>query len=193
VRLDEDPAFLAHRLWVDPCADAILTDPRLDDGSFNPIDRGYRHIHLNQAQFLVALGKSEPPGAEASGLPEPPPLEESRHSERDATASKSPAERIKRKGGRSAPWVKHLKKYLQLRLKRGDDILPMTLKELRADFSGHATLHKVRLPGARSSLDEQIKRARLQVVAEHQERSEPDHDNGLSMDEIMSVPEIRRK
>jgi hypothetical protein len=54
-RLEDDHAFLAHRLWVDPCADAIWTQPQLADGSFNPIDRGYRDICLSRAQFLEAV------------------------------------------------------------------------------------------------------------------------------------------
>jgi hypothetical protein len=51
-RLDGD--LLDEPLWVDPCADGIWTEPRLDDG-FNPIDRGYRNVVLKREQSLEAV------------------------------------------------------------------------------------------------------------------------------------------
>ena len=74
---------------------------------------------------------------------------------------------IKRKGGRSAPWVKDLRKYLQLRCARGDDLETIRLIELRTDFLSYAmTRHIRKVPKARSWLDIQISGIRLQVIAE---------------------------
>jgi hypothetical protein len=54
-RLYDDQAFLAHQLWVDPCTDAIWTEPDLGDGHFNPTDRGYRCVCLSRKHFLEAI------------------------------------------------------------------------------------------------------------------------------------------
>ena len=48
--LDDD--FLEEPLWVDPCADAIWTEPELGDGEFNEDDRGYRYVVLKRQQFI---------------------------------------------------------------------------------------------------------------------------------------------
>jgi hypothetical protein len=58
-RINDDRAFLAHKLWVDSCADAIWTEPDLGDGHFNPTDRSYRYVCLDRAQFLDALGNHD--------------------------------------------------------------------------------------------------------------------------------------
>jgi hypothetical protein len=65
-RLYDDQAFLAHQLWVDPCADAIWTEPDLGDGHFNPTDRCYRYVCLNRTQFLEDI-RSHRTKAEAEG------------------------------------------------------------------------------------------------------------------------------
>jgi hypothetical protein len=54
-RLYDDQAFLAHQLWVDPCTDAIWTEPDLGDGHLNPTERGYRYVCLSRMQFLEAV------------------------------------------------------------------------------------------------------------------------------------------
>jgi hypothetical protein len=105
-------------------------------------------------------------------------------------ASKS----IKRRGGRSAHWVKHLRKYLRFRLQRGDDILAKSLTELRGDFVSDTNYQGIRnVPKARSALDEQIKRARPLATAEHQEAGERDGDTKAPLAETLGMPEIRRK
>lgn len=53
--LHDDRAFLAHRLWVDPCTDSIWTEPDLGDGHFNPTNRCYRYVRLSRTQFLEAV------------------------------------------------------------------------------------------------------------------------------------------
>jgi len=52
-RLDNN--FLDEPLLVDPCADEIWTKPDLDDGRFNPVDRGYRYIVLKREQSLEGI------------------------------------------------------------------------------------------------------------------------------------------
>jgi hypothetical protein len=52
-RLDDD--FLDERLWVDPCADEIWTEFSLDDGQFNPVDRGYRYVVLKRQLSVDAV------------------------------------------------------------------------------------------------------------------------------------------
>jgi hypothetical protein len=71
--------------------------------------------------------------------------------------------------GRPAPWTKSLRKYMHLRIDRGDDIASMSLGELRTDFLSYATRNQIRkVPNSRSALDEQIKKARQLVIAERQ-------------------------
>jgi hypothetical protein len=101
---------------------------------------------------------------------------------------------VKRKGGRSATWVKHLRKYLQIRRDQGDAIHSMSLTEIRIDFSSYATRNRIlEVPKARSSLDEQIKRVRRQLVAESPELKQRDCDGEPPLSELMSTPGIRRK
>jgi hypothetical protein len=71
VPIVNDEAFLAHRLWADPCTDTIWTEPQLPDGSFNPIDRGYLNVQLDRAQFLKALGKQHTAIEAAPGAAQP--------------------------------------------------------------------------------------------------------------------------
>jgi hypothetical protein len=195
-RLEDDHAFLAHRLWVDLYADAIWTEPKLADEWFNPIDRGYRDINLDRTQFLAALERSHLQGREVSALPEPPPLEIPNR-EPGGSASKSLVAGIKRKGGRPAPWIKHLEAYLRLRLKRGDDILSASLAELRADFTRHVSFKLTsKVPSSRSSIDVQINKVRQRVVDEHRRWNELHADSLASMDEIVSMtdpPQWKRK
>jgi hypothetical protein len=99
----------------------------------------------------------------------------------------------KRKGGRRAPWVKELRKYLKLRLDRGHDIQSMSLTELRRGFSSYATQHRIEIPKARSNLDTQIKKLRLELAAELQQREQRGHDTDPSISEIMRPPGIRSK
>jgi hypothetical protein len=54
-RLNDDKAFLVHKLWIAPWADAIWTVPDLGDGHFNPTDRSYRYVSLDRTQFLDAI------------------------------------------------------------------------------------------------------------------------------------------
>jgi hypothetical protein len=84
-----------------------------------------------------------------------------------------PGKNIKRRGGRPAPWVKSLRKYLRLRLQSGDDILNMSLTDLRVDFLSYAPRNQIRnVPKARSALDEQIKKGRPLVIAEHHKQGQ---------------------
>ena len=53
--LCDDQAFLARRLWVDPCTNSIWTEPDRGDGHFNQTDRGYRDVCLSRTQFLEAV------------------------------------------------------------------------------------------------------------------------------------------
>lgn len=104
------------------------------------------------------------------------------------------ASMAKRKGGRSAPWIRPLKRYLNIRIERGHDILSMTLAELRRDFVTYVMTQNIpRVAKARSSLDEQIKKLRVQLVAEADARGrvgphvDASHDAGSSMDEIVRM------
>ena len=99
----------------------------------------------------------------------------------------------KRKGGRPAPWVKHLRRYLQLRLKSDHKLLSMSLAELRRDFSSYATQQQIKIPKARSNLDNQISKVRQELSAEHQERAQREGAAAPPIDELMRVPGIRRK
>jgi len=99
----------------------------------------------------------------------------------------------KRRGGRPAPWVKHLRRYLQLRLKSGQNLLSMSLAELRRDFSSYATQQQIKIPKARSSLDNQISKVRQELATEHQERAQREGAAAPPIDELVGVPEIRRK
>ena len=64
--ITDDRAFLSEPLWVDPCVDGIRTEPGLDDSRFNPVDKGYRYVVLNRAQFREAIEMSASPPAEVS-------------------------------------------------------------------------------------------------------------------------------
>jgi hypothetical protein len=98
----------------------------------------------------------------------------------------------KRRGGRPAPWIRSLKRHLSFRIGRGHDIMSMTLAELRRDFLSYAMTQNIpRVPNSRSSLNEQIKKVRVQMVAEAEARRrvgphfDASHDVGRSIDEIV--------
>jgi hypothetical protein len=194
-----DRSFLAEQPWVDPCADAIWTEP--DDQ-----DRGYRDVVLDRAQFLAAIEarmalasheRQVSPGrvdavTNESGTRSAPTASPPAPASIRAEHSRSRGA-VKRKGGRPAHWVKCLKEYLRFRLKHGDDIYSMTLKEIRWDFSSHATHRQISgLPKSRSAFEAQTKRVLSQVAAEHQEREQRDRKAEPPLSEIVSAPEIRR-
>lgn len=183
--------FLDELLWVDPCADAIWTEPDLGDGRFNPIDRGYRDVALKRAQFLGVQREGELSVAHGKVATAPVlALDDRGPTDSQIESSKI----IKRKTVRTAPWAKHLRKYLRLRHQRNDDILLMSLKEIRVDFIIYAMHNGFRdIPRARSSIEDQIKKVRLQVVAEHQKHRQRDYDaTAPSMDEITSMTDPSR-
>ena len=157
-----DDMFLNERLWVDPCADGVWTEPGLSDGRFN-VHRGYRDVVLKLPKARVAREEERPPAAHehvgtASVIA---PADRSQ-----ADNQIGPSSRTKRKGGRSARWVPHLKKYLRLRVDKGDCILSDSLTQLRSGFLSYANHHAIRsIPRSRSWLDEQIKKVRVQVAA----------------------------
>jgi hypothetical protein len=145
----------------------------------------YRDVVIARAEALRRWPEYDRPLAPARA-----PLAQAESQADHSEASKS----IKRRGGRSAHWAKDLRRYLRLRLQRGDDILSISLRDLRADFLSYATRNQIRnVPKARSALDEQIKRARPLAIAEHQEHRERDGDTEAPLAEILDRPEIRRK
>jgi hypothetical protein len=190
-----DKDFLDEPVSVDPCFDEIWTEFGLDDGRFSPVDRGYRYVVLKREQSLeviraidAVINRSVDYEERAAHLGSPPAPASIR------TVNSSPRRAIKRKGGRHARWVKHLEKHLRFRLGRRENIHSMTLTELRTDFLRYAMHHQIcGVPKARSSLDEQIKRVRQQLVAEYRGAKQDDRDADPPLSEITSAPEIRRK
>ena len=191
-----DDRLLDEQLWVDPCADGIWTD--LSRGR-SKVDRGYRDVVLNLPKAPVAQEGERPPAAHeqiGTAFVTAPADRSPTHNQIDLSS------RVKRRGGRSARWVPHLKKYLRLRLARGDHILLDSLTELRRGFRSYANQHAITgIPKSRSWLDEQIKKVRAEVAAEGQPHRHADHDLGPSLggdtgaagNSPEIVPGIRRK
>ena len=99
----------------------------------------------------------------------------------------------KHKGGRRAPWVRHLRKFLNLRRDRGHDIHSMTFAALRRDFLNYASQHQIPNVPERSSFETQLKKVLLELASEDQEREQRERDTAPSIAEITLPPGIRSK
>jgi hypothetical protein len=139
-----DGGFLAEPLWVDPCADVIWTEFDLGDGRFNPVDRGYRDVVLNRAQFLEAL-KAQLDLSLPEGMPHAP--KDDAFEDVDEVAARSSV--LQQRAPRRFSEIKLESWYRDLWIKRNqqEGRIPTRADDLRAarsDVSPHVPRDVVR-------------------------------------------------